>query len=253
MLELAIYPQDTRYVSSGKLIAFWKDSDVFHTIDHAVASGKERLEKKLKSLCREMCGEEWTVETLVKEAVYYDFIVYETDPSIGNKKEDRKQWKYDYNGVFLYGENENGAFFFIGDEDEDAGTKYERGMFVTAEKNLLGGRYFDGEDVWVIMRTPGKKSEWPHLCAWENVYLVEGVDGKGFFTHNHIPERDIRIFDGEIPMGHPLNYLRKCARNENKISDELKHAIAHQKIIFDYPEKIRSWREFPELYDELQN
>jgi hypothetical protein len=41
MLELAIYPQSTHYVSSGKLIAFWKDSDVFHTLDHAVAPEKD--------------------------------------------------------------------------------------------------------------------------------------------------------------------------------------------------------------------
>jgi hypothetical protein len=98
---------------------------------------------------------EWTIETFADDAVYYNFIVYETDPSISNKKK-------------------------------------------TANN-------------------------------------VEGLDKKGFLTLDHIPERNIRIFDGEIPKGHPLHYLRRRARNENKISDDLKHAIAHQKIIFDYP------------------
>jgi len=182
-------------------------------------------------------------------------------------------WRFKYNGELekCCKWRDLGYMHLPGDEKEDAGTKFKVGDFVTItgtfgildqndntrnsvmtlgenmdDTQVLTSHKGNYSDVFVVMGVPGKKNESKIPDEWENMYTVVFIDDKFLYDHSHPHELQIRPFEGEIPEDHPLWLLRKLAKDEIKLSDELWEDIFMRRVQFDY-KLSKSWKDIPEL------
>jgi hypothetical protein len=252
------------------IIKQWGASDVFFTLDEAVAAGVKALEDRFTEI-QKFFGKNWSNDDIA-ESVDYRLTVYEYNPgvmrSVNGWWEQFAEWDYNHKGILRErtefktihkGDKAErySTVRFPGDESDDAGTKFDVGDFVTVTDE-------SDKQIYVVSHAPGKRENWPNrfLIAsssptagqpegGENFYTVDGFDSTGLFTHTHPHESKIRRFEGEIPVNHPLQVLRKHYIGEANINDDLFDDIFCRRIIFDNGDNLRSWRNIPELIEIL--
>jgi len=253
------------------IIKQWGASDVFYTLDEAVAAGVKALGERLAEL-QEFFGEHWSKDDIAED-LGYQFTIYEYDPGVVRRDdgwwEEYVQWDFNHKGLLrertenkAIHEGENTEYHstvrFPGDEADDAGCKFSVGDFVTVADD-------ENELIYVVSHAPGKRENWPRrfLIAssipnagqpdgGENFYTLDGFDSGGLFIHAHPHESKIRRYEDEIPKNHPLQVLRKHYIGEATISDELFDDIFCRHIMFDNDDSLRSWRNIPELINMLK-
>ena len=290
LLKLAVLPKERH---KDVVVGEWRYSDVFSSIEKAAAAGKHELTKRLKIL-KKLAYRDESIASIAEDEIAYDFEVYEFDTNVGRKRspfqcdgvlwDEFVLWAYNHNGK-LRCRMEWGDIGYVripGDEDEDAGTRFKQGDFVTitgtngdfceydeninmiyalnkdiSELSSIGigdiswlvSSKRDEERVCVITGVPGKKSESENPDCWENIYKVSYIDGQYLYDHSHPHEAQIRPYEGEVPKGHPLWLFHKHAIGEIEISEDMWKEIFYRHVVFDYvggTEKKR-WRDMPEL------
>ena len=301
LLKLAITPRKT-HRNLGISIMDWNYSDVFTSEKKAVTAGKKAMLKHLKYL-KDITNRAsnknsipgipaWhtydNLEEFIKE-IEYSFMVYEFDPNVKRSPkwnrdtdwDEYVEWEYDYEGKIhtRYEWGDIGWNRLPSDySDENAGTYFNPGDFVTITGSFGWGDDWCKDIVFVVFSAPGKRSEARHPEWWENDYPIYYIDKNNLVNHTHCHERQIRIYEGEaIPVDHPLQLLRKIALGGIKIkikdgddTSDLPPLVAIGKflagefedsefekwwneacrgnITFDYQKK-NSWRNVPELED----
>jgi hypothetical protein len=210
----------------------WSYCDVFTTLRQAVSMGKMLM----KECFRELKGDtpdykKKPLNVFVNDMcdcdkLRYTFTVVAFDPNAkrhlpagsihyyqGGPYPYSVEWHYDYLGNLFEAVEWYGAGFerMPGDEDEEAGTHFAVGDFVTA----------GGEDVYIVRLQPGRKddrTEWPKYY-WENNYLLNPIDDVEN-DHIHVHEAYLRRYDGNIPEDHPIHVVRRSmvekAENERR-------------------------------------
>ena len=307
LLNLAIYPKKTQR-HLGIAIAEWHYSDVFASEKAAVTAGKKAMLKHLKYLMaitnRASSMKNKPAKSIFKssyshdeledfaETIEYNFIVYEFDPNVKRgKKWNRDEqwdefvsWDYNYKGELQtrYEWSDIGWNRLPSDySDENAGTYFKAGDFVTITGDFGGKNDRYKDNVFVVFSAPGRRGEAQHPEWWDNSYTTYYIDEHNLVNHTHPHETQISPYEGEaVPDDHPLQLLRKIALDEIQIRvkdgedtsdmhplEYLAKAFSGMledsefvkwwddacrgRITFDYPEKD-SWRNIPELLEHLK-
>ncbi|MCL2663829.1 MAG: hypothetical protein FWE83_10975 [Oscillospiraceae bacterium] len=253
------------------IIKQWGASDVFYTLDEAVAAGVKALDERFAEL-QEFFSDHWSKDDIAED-VGYQFIIYEYNPGVARREdgwwEEFVRWHFNHKGILrerienkAIRKGDNVDFYstvrFPGDEADDAGCKFNVGDFVTVAND-------ENELIYVVSHAPGKRENWPKRFlimssspidnqpeSGENFYTVDGFDSNGLFTHAHPHESKLCRYEDAIPQDHPLQILKKHYLGVITIDDDMFDDIFSRRIIFDYPPKTRSWHTIPELMDMVK-
>jgi hypothetical protein len=243
LLELEIYPNDKRW-HDGLVVGEWHHSNIFWSEEKALAYGKKKMQEQLEKI--KLAFADDSLDEIAADKLSYGFVIYEIDSD--DQRDNIEMWdrakrSYDYRGEIIYGENKDGLERFPGDEDEAAGTKFALGSFVTLPNEKHTGCYphNNKQQIYIIGGVPGDRNKIPHI--WENMYILDFIDDDYGYSHTHEHESKIRLYEGEVPADHPLQFLRRLITDEIKASKEVWNDIWYKRIIFDYPPEVRSWRE----------
>jgi len=145
LLQLAIWPKTAQRQPEYEdfLIREWHLSDVFTSLEKAVAFGEKEMMKKLEKY-RTKLFEEWSPSEIAHKLVEYDFKVLELDPDVsrnqifydsefsdtfgiegedvvkrnrvGSHWDDYVEWNYDYAGNLRYRAHHYGEDIYENDE-----------------------------------------------------------------------------------------------------------------------------------------
>lgn len=223
---------------------------IYSSLDAAVLTGT----KKIMEILNELRGDT-PLSVFVKEEVFYTFQVTEFDPEIKFKKEIGKKidnvtriqidWKFDYMGNILDRIEWRGGIGytrFPGDKNENAGTHFHIGDFVTS-KNETSGE----QQVYLIASCPGRRQDSSHPLFWENIYRAYFIPDDGNFSescHAHFHESVLQIFTGTISSSSALSMLKNVLTGKKKLCKKTTEMLFDG--IFSLSDKP-DWRTIREL------
>lgn len=225
-------------------------TEIYPSLDAAVLTGT----KKIMEIFDELRGDT-PLPVFVKEEVFYTFQVTEFDPEIKFQKEDGKQsnnaictqvdWKFDYTGnVSDRTEWCGGIGYtrFPSDENEDAGTHFRIGDFVTLKKEISGE-----QRIYLIASCPGSRHDSSHPLSWENIYRAYFIPGDGNFSescHTHFHESVLQIFTGTVSSSSASSMLKDVLTGKKKLCKKTMEMLFDG--IFSLSDKP-NWRTIREL------
>lgn len=126
------------------------------------------------------------------------------------------------------------------DEAEDAGTHFKTGDIVKWNRC--------GEDiVGIICSAPGKKEN----NRWENIYstlTVNENNGRNYVPHDHIHEKDLASYEGEIDKNSPLWFIHQAYSGRLNLTEKQVYDIWEGELLRS---GLKSgWQIIP--YDEIK-
>ncbi|MNI51789.1 hypothetical protein D3C73_1065300 [compost metagenome] len=93
---------------------------------------------------------------------------------------------------------------------------FSLGDIVSVESNLINPySYVDEGIIGVIAGIPKSLIEWASLGyskeEWSKTYLIDYVSSSGYFTHSHVDEKGIYLYEKSIPE--ELSILQEFSRH----------------------------------------
>ena len=254
--------------------------DVYSNLEKAKQVGIEWLENELRKEYndwfdkddeKDIPRQELTKEQLFKLDCLYDFTIEEFNPfqidelekgklKILNDDEYfynvlselepvKKEYSYDYNGVltsfkftFKWYKDKICSYSFYMDPtdfDEGAGSKFKKGDIVKVKKSD-----YEFEDrLHVVQSCPDKLENQKYFKNCYTVITNHNLFDDGCHEHN-FKEKDLELFEGELPEDSPIKLLSKIMKNEIQISNEIRSDIICGRIALN---NAPSFRDIEEL------
>lgn len=244
------------YVHSNRYGELWEKhgffSDVFSTLDLALAAGKEEIGRLIDSLMEESVV--YTAierELFIAEKLQYSFTVFEFDPVRREQRLQRTdatnitlensveflhqiEWEFDHLGNLVDRTEWSfaGQSILPGDYAETAGTLFKLGDFVTIKESALSKLDTPGE-IFVVGVAPGRRFDRQNPLCWENLYAVCHLDDGDAYSggHDHVHESRLELYRGELPADNFLHVLAEIFRDERNLSQESKDLLYNYEKI----------------------